>query len=170
MAFQSCQRFNFFAKSIMTAIYNKCDSQFSLTEFSQSYRFTTSILRRRGPLVGLGNPRVKNSYTLGRQEEVQSAIHHVAESETSMHWCGKTGSFFALNLVLFPNGSKDSAKDVKPGLSAGFTVTMGGWLAVAALESLWQPVRPNRANNNEKQASYLSLTQRQMWLLIWQVL
>jgi len=75
-----------------------------------------------------------------------------------------------LSLVLFLNGSKDSAKDIEPGLSLGFMMMKGGWLAVAALESLWQPTQPNRANNSEKQASYLSLTQRQMWLLIWQVL
>jgi len=37
-----------------------------------------------------------------------------------------------------------------------------GWLVVAALEGLLQSGQQNRANGNKKQASNLSLTQRQM--------
>jgi len=46
-------------------------------------------------------------------------------------------------------------------LSLGFVMTKEGWLAVAALEGLLQSGQQNRANGNEKQASNLSLTQRQ---------
>jgi len=41
-------------------------------------------------------------------------------------------------------------------------MTKGGGLAVAAVEGLLQSGQQNRANGDEKQASNLSLTQRQM--------
>jgi len=75
------------------------------------------------------NSWIKNSYTLRRQEGVQSAIHHVAESETSMHWRGKIGGFCALSLVLFPNGSKTRQRTWNQGFLLGLRRRwVGGWL------------------------------------------
>jgi len=94
----------------------------------------------------------------------------VAESETSTRLHGKTRSFFPLGQSCFCRERLKTTKEVKLVFSLGFwcfplgfaMAKEGGWLAVAALGGLLQSGQQNRANGDEKQASNLSLTQRQM--------
>jgi len=102
---------------------------------------------------------------------------YMAESETSTQQHGRTRSFLALSQSFFCREIKNKPKKwnccfpLGSGAFPGVCDDKEGWLAgVAALEGLLQSGQQNRANGNEKQASNLSLTQRQMWLLIWQVL